>query len=399
MRNPALPDYGTVTTFGLKRIRRPFAARGGRSSEAVVTDRSAEDSAGYPAHGPDRAAPRPARDTYAAIDLGTNNCRLLIARPEGRGGAFRVIDAFSRSVRLGEGLGASGRLSDAAIERTVQALRVCASKMRRAGVTHARAIATEACRSAANSAAFIRRIEDETGLRLEIVSPGEEARLCAQGCAPLTDPALEDALVFDIGGGSTELIWLRRTPPAPETRPRMAAWISVPIGVVSLAERFGGAPLSAEDYPAMRAAADAAFDASFAEANFTGPPAGESRHLLGTSGTVTTLAGIHLGLPRYDRKRVDGLWMQTGDVAAVATMLVGQDFAARASHGCVGADRADLVLPGCAILDAILTRFPSRRIRIADRGLREGILLTLMARAEKERHRRHRRGRRNGAAS
>ncbi len=365
-----------------------------------MTDRSASDSAGPPAENPPRqgagAGARPLRDTYAAIDLGTNNCRLLIARPEGRHGAFRVVDAFSRSVRLGEGLSASGRLSEAAIERTLQALKVCAAKMRRSGVTHARAIATEACRSAANAPAFIARIEAEAGLHMEIVSPGEEARLCAQGCAPLTDPQLEDALVFDIGGGSTELIWLRRTPPTAESRPRMAAWISVPLGVVSLAERFGGAPLKEEDYPAMRDAASAAFDAAFAAANFSGPPPGDSRHLLGTSGTVTTLAGIHLGLPRYERARVDGLWMDTADIATVANTLVGQDFASRAANGCVGTDRADLVLPGCAILEAILTRFPSKRIRIADRGLREGILLTLMARAEKERHRRHRRDRRNG---
>lgn len=365
-----------------------------------MTDRSASESAGPPAETPPRqgtgAGSRLQRDTFAAIDLGTNNCRLLIARPEGRHGAFRVLDAFSRSVRLGEGLLGSGRLSEAAIERTLQALKVCAAKMRRAGVTHARAIATEACRAAANAPDFIRRIEHETGLRMEIIAPGEEARLCAQGCAPLTDPDLEDALVFDIGGGSTELIWLRRTPARAETRPRMAAWISVPLGVVSLAERFGGAPLREEDYPAMSAAASAAFDVAFGAANFAGPPPGDSRHLLGTSGTVTTLAGIHLGLPRYDRSRVDGLWMDTADIAAVAEGLVGQDFAARAAHGCVGSDRADLVLPGCAILEAILTRFPSRRIRIADRGLREGILLSLMARAESERHRNYRRDRRNG---
>ena len=362
-----------------------------------MSDRFAAHIAGNPAENSGPPQARQGRDIYAAIDLGTNNCRLLIARGEGRGGAFRVIDAFSRSVRLGEGLSASGRLSEPAIERTVQALKVCAAKMRRAGVTHARAIATEACRSAHNAAAFVRRIEIETGIRLEIIAPGEEARLCAQGCAPLTDPNLEDALVFDIGGGSTELIWLRRTPPRADTRPRMAAWISVPIGVVSLAERFGGAPLKAEDYAAMHAAASHAFDVAFAAANFAGPPDRAARHLLGTSGTVTTLAGIHLGLPRYDRNRVDGLWMQTDDIATVAGDLVAQDFAARAAHGCVGADRADLVLPGCAILAAILDRYPSDRIRIADRGLREGILLTLMARAEKERHRRYRRNRRNGA--
>lgn len=338
------------------------------------------------------------RDTFAAIDLGTNNCRLLIARPEGRGG-FRVVDAFSRSVRLGEGLTASGALSEAAIERTLAALKVCAAKIRRAGATYSRAIATEACRSAGNASAFVRRIEAETGLRMEIVAPGEEARLCAQGCAPLTDPDLEDAVVFDIGGGSTELIWLRRTPARAEVRPRMAAWVSVPLGVVSLAERFGGAPLDAADYPAMEAAADAAFAAAMSAGGFAGPERGGPMHLLGTSGTVTTLAGIHLGLPRYDRNRIDGLWMDVADIEGVSRMLVRQDFAARAANPCVGADRADLVLPGCAILGAILRRYPCARIRIADRGLREGILLSLMAKAERDRHRARKRGRRTGFAN
>ncbi|BCW89722.1 Exopolyphosphatase [Alphaproteobacteria bacterium SO-S41] len=371
-----------------------------------MTDRSAEEDrpAVAPVDGapvaaiqeaPKAAPPRRPRDTFAAIDLGTNNCRLLIARPEGRGG-FRVLDAFSRSVRLGEGLSASGTLSEAAIERTLAALKVCAAKIRRAGVTHSRAIATEACRSASNSSAFVRRIEAETGIRMEIVAPGEEARLCAQGCAPLTDPDIEDVVVFDIGGGSTELIWLRRTPARAEVRPRMAGWVSVPLGVVSLAERFGGAPLKAEDYPAMAAAADAAFATALSAAGFAGPASGAGLHLLGTSGTVTTLAGIHLGLPRYDRGRIDGLWMGVDDLAAVSGRLVRQDFADRAAHPCVGADRADLVLPGCAILDAILGRFSCARIRIADRGLREGILLTLIAKADKDRHRQRKHDRRTG---
>jgi exopolyphosphatase/guanosine-5'-triphosphate,3'-diphosphate pyrophosphatase len=234
---------------------------------------------------------------------------------------------------------------------------------------------------------------------MEIVAPGEEARLCAQGCAPLTDPEIEDAVVFDIGGGSTELIWLRRTPPRAEVRPRMAAWVSVPLGVVSLAERFGGAPLAAADYPAMEAAADAAFAAAMSAGGFAGPQPGARMHLLGTSGTVTTLAGIHLGLPRYDRNRIDGLWMDVADMEAVSEALVRQDFAARAANPCVGTDRADLVLPGCAILGAILKRFPCTRIRIADRGLREGILLSLMAKADRDRHRARKRGRRTGFAA
>jgi exopolyphosphatase/guanosine-5'-triphosphate,3'-diphosphate pyrophosphatase len=384
-----------------------------RSPDAVVTDRAADD-AGAP--GPEDGAaagspsvPEPAaavpgrperrpRDVFAAIDLGTNNCRLLVARSEGRSG-FRVVDAFSRSVRLGEGLSASGALSEPAIDRTLAALKVCASKMRRAGVTHSRAIATQACRSAANSAAFIHRIERETGIRMEIVAPGEEARLCAHGVAPLTDPDLEDSVVFDIGGGSTEMIWLRRTPPRAEVRPRMAGWVSVPVGVVSLAERFGlgRVPLSADDYPAMAAAAEQAFSEALSGNGFAGPAPGAEMHLLGTSGTVTTLAGIHLGLARYDRSRIDGLWMEVADVRAVAQALVQQDFQTRAANPCVGSDRAELVLPGCAILEAITRRYPCRRIRIADRGLREGMLLSLMAKADKERHRRWKRDRRNGS--
>ena len=352
--------------------------------------------AASPSGGEARALPqRRGRDVYAAIDLGTNNCRLLVARGESRGG-FRVMDAFSRSVRLGEGLNATGELSLAAADRTLAALKVCASKMRRAGVTHSRAVATQACRIASNSSAFIRRIEDETGLKVEIVAPGEEARLCAQGCAPLTDPNVEDAIVFDIGGGSTELIWLRRTPARPDVRPRMAAWVSVPVGVVSLAEHFGRPSLRIEDYPAMAAATEAAFDTALKDSGFSGPSDPANMHLLGTSGTVTTLAGIHLGLPRYDRNRIDGLWMDLSDIDAVTQDLVRRDFASRASNPCVGTDRAELVVPGCAILEAIMRRFPCQRIRIADRGLREGILLTLMAKAEKERQRRWKRDRRTG---
>ena len=174
----------------------------------------------------------------------------------------------------------------------------------------------------------------------------------------------------------------------------MAGWVSVPIGVVSLAERFGRAPLMAADYPAMVRAADAAFDTALDLASFHGPTKGAPMHLLGTSGTVTTLAGIHLGLPRYDRNRIDGLWMRVADVRNVMGGLVSEDFAQRAASPCVGPDRADLILPGCAILEAIVSRFPCETIRIADRGLREGILLTLMAKADKERHRRWKRDRR-----
>ncbi len=353
-----------------------------------MSDRS--DAAAGPAARPGPAestalAPRASRprNVFAALDLGTNNCRLLVARPEGA--SFRVIDAFSRTVRLGEGLAATGRLSEPAIGRAVAALKVCAGKMRRANVTHVRAIATEACRSAANADELVSRIRSETGIRFDVIAAAEEARLCAAGCAPLADPSTEDVLVFDIGGGSTELIWMRRSPPRPEIRPRMAAWASIPIGVVTLAERFGGSPLLARAYPIMEAAADAAFERALGAGGFAGPVGSRDLHLLGTSGTVTTLAGILLDLPRYDRSKVDGLWVDSAALAAVMDRLVSQEFEGRAAHPCVGADRADLVLPGCAILQAILRRWPAERMRVADRGLREGVLLSLMAKAERDR--------------
>lgn len=360
-----------------------------------MTDRSDQGSGVPSPISPEGGPPRQprrggGRETFAALDLGTNNCRLLIARPEGEG--FRVIDAFSRTVRLGEGLAATGMLSEDAMARTIAALKVCAGKLRRAGTAHVRAIATEACRKAANAGAFVNRIRAETGIRFDVITAGEEAKYCAAGCAPLTDPNAEDVLVFDIGGGSTELIWMKRTPARADVRPRMAAWVSVPIGVVTLAERFGSAPLLARAYPVMEAAADAAFTRALEVHGFAGPQVGPSFHLLGTSGTVTTLAGIQLDLPRYDRNRIDGIWLETAETERVMNRLVAQEFEGRASHPCVGADRADLVLPGCAIFTAILRRWPSPRMRIADRGLREGVLLALMNKADKDRRNRFRRG-------
>ena len=311
--------------------------------------------------------------SYGALDLGTNNCRLLVARPEGAG--FRVTDAFSRIVRLGEGVARSGRLSDEAIERTIGALRVCAGKLRRGGVRRYRAVATEACRRAENREAFVDRADGETGLAIEIISPAEEVQLALGGCAPLFDPGMKHVLLLDIGGGSTELIWVRL---AGGGAPALAAWTSIGHGVVSLAERYGGDRVERGAYAAMVAEiADAV--APFAETH--GIPAGAAAgtvQLLGTSGTVTTIAGLHLGLPRYDRDRVDGLRMRVADVSAVIETVVGQDYAARAAQPCIGPGRGDVVVAGCAILDAVMAACPAQHLDVADRGLREGMLLGMM---------------------
>ncbi len=311
--------------------------------------------------------------SFGALDLGTNNCRLLVARPEAEG--FRVTDAFSRIVRLGEGVAQSGRLSEQAIERTIGALRVCAGKLRRGGVRRYRAVATEACRRAENRQAFVERADDETGLAIEIISPAEEVQLALEGCAPLFDRTMRRVLLLDIGGGSTELVWIRLDGDGP---PVLAAWTSVGHGVVSLAERYGGDRVDGTAYAAMVAEIDAAISPFAAEHEIAAGAAAGTVQLLGTSGTVTTIAGIHLDLPRYDREKVDGLRLGFGDVAAVIETIVGQDFATRAAQPCIGPGRGDVVVAGCAILDAVMAACPSRYLDVADRGLREGMLLRMM---------------------
>jgi exopolyphosphatase/guanosine-5'-triphosphate,3'-diphosphate pyrophosphatase len=332
-----------------------------------------------PALGPDvHVAPTHGRSagdagaTYAALDLGTNNCRLLIARPTADG--FRVIDAFSRIVRLGEGLSLTGRLSEPAIERTLSALRICRDKMKARGVTRARTIATEACRSAVNGPEFVDQVRRRLDLSLEIVDRETEAHLAAAGVGDLADREAKSIVMFDIGGGSSEIIWLGSD--GRPGRQRVQAWESMRLGVVSLAEKFGGVDVTDRTF------ADMTTYVGEALRPFVDRVADETRcdhfHLLGTSGTVTTIAGVHLNLPRYDRRAVDGLWLGRRDVDAAVGRLRSMSYAERAANACIGEERADLVLAGCAILQAIRERFPAERLRIADRGLREGILSQMM---------------------
>ena len=321
------------------------------------------------------------RQAFAAIDLGTNNCRLLIARPQEDN--FVVVDAFSRVVRLGEGLAQTGRLSEEAMDRALAALQVCAEKLRRRNVYLARSVATEACRRAENGPAFIERVRQETGIMLDIISAKEEARLAVLGCHLLLEQGEGPAMIFDIGGGSTELVLVESIK---GEIPRIHDWQSVPWGVVSLTETCGSEPESdearAERYADMRQRVRDSL-APFTMRVWERMQAEQEREqplrLLGTSGTVTTLASLYLDLPQYDRRAVDGLIVPAGSMRSIAERLSGMSPAQRRTQPCIGRERSDLVVAGCAILETILDIWPADRLGVADRGIREGILRSLMS--------------------
>lgn len=340
----------------------PRAAPGQTDTVPRRTGRGATSRAGAPAAG------------YAALDLGTNNCRLLVASPAS--GGFRVVDSFSRIVRLGEGLGATGRLSEAAMDRAMAALRACAEKLARRPVRGFQAVATEACRRAANGPAFLARVEAETGLRLRAISAREEAELAMESCAPLLEPGDRRALLFDIGGGSTEIAWTRIQPDT--GRPELIGYVSVPVGVVTLSERRGPSCFTEAGFHAVVDEVAERLEAFDTVHRIAQEIRAGGVRLMGTSGTVTTLAGVAMALPRYRRPLVDGCTLE----AAVADQALGQLFAlgrqGLAAHPCVGPERVEFVLPGCAVYAAIRRVWPVPRLTVADRGLREGMLLRLM---------------------
>ena len=314
---------------------------------------------------------------YGALDLGTNNCRLLIARPGPQG--FIIVDAYSRVVRLGEGLMEAGRLSDAAMDRTVAALAACADKLSRRDVRLTRNVATEACRRASNGARFVDRVFEETGIALDVISAAEEARLAVLGCHMLIAADGPPALVFDIGGGSTEVMLV-----APGSvnggDPEIIEWVSLPWGVVSLAEtepQWSGADERVKAYARMLERVTPMLDTFAARLAARGVGAVQ---LLGTSGTITTLASVELGLPGYDRRRIDGCAVEAAPLLGLCRRIALQSVQERGRIACIGPDRAELIVAGCAILDAILSRWPGGTVRVADRGIREGILRTLMGR-------------------
>ena len=333
-------------------------------------------------------------DLYAALDLGTNSCRMLIAQP--KGSQFHVVDSFSKSVQLGSGLEQTGRLGRSSMHRTIQALRICQQKLKRHDVTRMRLVATEACRRASNARQFIRQVKRETGLSLEIIKPEEEARLAVISCAPLVSTKTEQLLVVDIGGGSTELVWIDlsavpqlqrpaaimrlhagfHTQDSPFPAAKVVDWISVPLGVATLRDQFN----DVEDDAARFALMSWYFEENLAGFSpYEREQAREGFQIIGTSGTVTTVAASHLGLSRYDRTKVDGLRMTSDQIDAVIRDYLSLGPTGRRNDPRIGRDRQALIMSGSAILQALLRCWPTDRLSVADRGLREGLLYAQMS--------------------
>ncbi len=375
---------------------RDNSVRGNGSAPRRETKRRTNHSTRPP--GNRRKAP-----LYAALDLGTNNCRLLIVRAQDKG--YRVIDGFTRIVRLGEGVSQTGALDANAMERTFDALKQCAGKLAHHAPASYRLIATEACRAAQNAPEFLERVKRELGIELEIIDRKTEAQLAVTGCSDLVEKDTKGALLFDIGGGSSELAWMDFRGGRPKQPSRLAtsirSWQSLPVGVVTIAEKFGGVDVPPEKFEAMVDYVTQQFRHFRGREKLKQMIKEHPVHLIGTSGTVTTLAGLHLGLERYERSKVDGLWMNADQLTDTMRVLLAMPYERRVANPCIGKDRADLVIPGCAIFEAIRREWPTERVRVADRGLREGMLISLMEEdrakmANRRRNKSNRKRRTNG---
>lgn len=325
-------------------------------------------------------------DMFGAVDLGTNNCRLLVARSTREG--FQVVDSYSRVVRLGAGISASGELSETSMDAALDAIAVCASKLKNKKVRRWRCIATQACRQATNGEDFLQRVKERTGLTFELISPRVEARLAVMGCLNLVDDSKDVVLVVDIGGGSSELSWVdvrKLRDPEHSTRihrPPISAWASLPVGVVTLSEMVpdrGQEPEQlAARYEEMKGNVRRLIVEKGCETRFTTAFKEGRGHIIGTSGTITSLASLNLGLPYYQRDKIDGIWMQSEDVVRISRQMAALSIDKRAAEPCIGADRASLLVAGCAIMDVLCELWPAEKVRVADRGLREGMLMGLM---------------------
>jgi exopolyphosphatase/guanosine-5'-triphosphate,3'-diphosphate pyrophosphatase len=314
------------------------------------------------------------QNNYAAIDLGTNSCRLVVATPTTT--SFRVVETFSKVVRLGEGIIQDNELSPRAMKRTVQALKVCRGVIDEyMPITASRFVATAACRRAKNVAQFVEMVKRDAGIELEVISSKEEARLSVVGCLPLLNRNIKRVLVFDIGGGSSQISLARVTDGG---KTFIEGFVSLPYGVVTVSEAFAGHEMSKLEYSTVLERTQSILAEFEEKYHIREAIANQEIQVIGTSGTVTVIGAVHLRLPRYNRSAVDGIAISAPDIEATISRIKKMGTEGRCKHPCIGQSKSDLTVAGCAIIEGLTTFWPISEITVADRGIREGILLDLM---------------------
>lgn len=311
---------------------------------------------------------------YAAIDLGTTSCRLVIASPTPT--SFRIVETFSKVTRLGEGIINDNELSRVAIKRTVNALKVCAGVINEYAPIHrSRFVATAACRRAKNCKEFLDLVRKETGLNIETISSKEESRLAVVGCIPLLNRNIKRTLVFDIGGGSTEISLARVTNSG---NTFIEGFVSLPYGVVTISEAFPSKDMTNLAYDTIMERTHKLLKDFDEKYNIYEAIKNQEIQVIGTSGTVTVLGAVHLNLTRYNRSAVDGISITKQDIDRAIAKIKRLGDEGRKKHSCIGAQKADLTMAGCAIIEGLCSFWPIEEITVADRGIREGILLDMM---------------------
>ena len=315
-----------------------------------------------------------AQKNFAAIDLGTNSCRLVIASPTPA--SFRIVETFSKITRLGEGIINDNELSRPAMRRTINALKVCAGVIEEyAPIYRSRFVAPAACRRAKNCKEFLDLVKKETGLTIETISSKEESRLAVVGCIPLLNRNIKRALVFDIGGGSTEISLARVTNSG---KTFIEGFVSLPYGVVTISEAFPSQDMTALAYDTIIERTHKLLKEFDEKYNIREAIKNQEIQIIGTSGTVTVLGAVHLNLPRYNRSAVDGISITRQDIDRAIAKIKRLGDEGRKKHPCIGAQKADLTMAGCAIIEGLCSFWPIEEITVADRGIREGILLDMM---------------------
>ena len=300
----------------------------------------------------------------ASIDIGTNSTRVLVARPVD--GKLDILDRRNTITRLGQNVGATGRLAEEAVERTLACLRDYRAILDEHGVDRLRVAATSASRDAANRDEFFDAVEEVVGVRPELLSGTEEGRLSFLGATGDLDPALGPFLIVDIGGGSTEFIL---------GTDHVEGVISVDVGCVRLTEKFlDHDPPRPEELTACISFADAYLDDVIREL----PGSAEARTLVGLAGTITTVAAVEIGLATYDRDAIHHFVLTRAAAEDVFRTLATESRADRIHNPGLEEARADVIVGGCCVLVALFRRFGFDEMIVSEADILDGLALSLV---------------------